>query len=96
MVQHKLLRFVPYSRFGPEKNRGTNQNTKRSKLEQVVNVNVGIAQRSAEINRSPAYEAGEQQGLGAVGLDGAMVDRPIYVRALDVLRWQSAIEARAF
>jgi citrate lyase subunit beta / citryl-CoA lyase len=42
-----------------------------------------------------AYEAGEQQGLGAVGLDGAMVDRPIYVRALDVLRWQSAIEARA-
>lgn len=42
-----------------------------------------------------AYEAGEQQGLGAVGLDGAMVDRPIYVRALDVLRWQNAIAARA-
>ena len=41
-----------------------------------------------------AYEAGEQQGLGAVGLDGAMVDRPIYVRALDMLRWQSAIQAR--
>lgn len=32
-----------------------------------------------------AYEAGERQGLGAVGLDGVMVDRPIYQRALDVL-----------
>jgi citrate lyase subunit beta/citryl-CoA lyase len=42
-----------------------------------------------------AYEAAEQQGLGAVGLDGAMVDRPIYVRALDLLQWQSAIEDRA-
>jgi citrate lyase beta subunit len=41
-----------------------------------------------------AYEAGEQEGLGALGLDGAMVDRLIYVRALDVLRWQSAISAR--
>jgi citrate lyase subunit beta/citryl-CoA lyase len=41
-----------------------------------------------------AYEAGEASGLGAVGLEGAMVDRPVYVRALDVLRWQSAIEAR--
>jgi citrate lyase subunit beta/citryl-CoA lyase len=38
-----------------------------------------------------AYEAGEREGLGAVGLDGAMVDRPIYVRALDLLRWQGAI-----
>jgi citrate lyase subunit beta / citryl-CoA lyase len=32
-----------------------------------------------------AYETGERQGLGAVGLDGVMVDRPIYQRALDVL-----------
>ena len=32
-----------------------------------------------------AYEEGERQGLGAVGLDGAMVDRPIYQRALDLL-----------
>jgi citrate lyase subunit beta/citryl-CoA lyase len=38
-----------------------------------------------------AYEAGEREGLGAVGLDGAMVDRPIYVRALDLLRWRDAI-----
>ena len=38
-----------------------------------------------------AYEAGEREGLGAVGLDGAMVDRPIYVRALELLRWQAAI-----
>jgi citrate lyase subunit beta/citryl-CoA lyase len=42
-----------------------------------------------------AYEAGEHQGLGAVGLDGAMVDRPIYVRALDLLQWQTAIGERA-
>lgn len=38
-----------------------------------------------------AYEAGEREGLGAVGLDGAMVDRPIYVRALELLQWQAAI-----
>lgn len=38
-----------------------------------------------------AYEAGEREGLGAVGLDGAMVDRPIYVRALELLRWHTAI-----
>ena len=38
-----------------------------------------------------AYEAGEREGLGAVGLDGAMVDRPIYVRALELLRWERAI-----
>jgi citrate lyase subunit beta/citryl-CoA lyase len=41
-----------------------------------------------------AYEAGEKQGLGAVGLDGAMVDRPIYVRAIDLLRWQAAVSGR--
>ena len=38
-----------------------------------------------------AYEAGEREGLGAVGLDGAMVDRPVYVRALDLLRWQASL-----
>ena len=42
-----------------------------------------------------AYERGEREGLGAVGLDGSMVDRPIYVRALQLLQWQSAIDARA-
>ena len=40
-----------------------------------------------------AYEAGEREGLGAVGLDGAMVDRPIYLRALELLQWQAAISA---
>ncbi len=40
-----------------------------------------------------AYEEGERNGLGAVGLDGAMVDRPIYVRALDLLRRQAALSA---
>jgi citrate lyase subunit beta/citryl-CoA lyase len=42
-----------------------------------------------------AYEAGEQQGLGAVGLDGAMVDRPIYQRALDLVRWSRELAARS-
>lgn len=42
-----------------------------------------------------AYEVGEKQGLGAVGLDGAMVDRPVYQRALDLLRWSQAVVARA-
>ncbi|HKP57117.1 MAG TPA: CoA ester lyase [Polyangiales bacterium] len=42
-----------------------------------------------------AYEAGEREGLGAVGLDGAMVDRPIYVRALELLQWQAQIGVRA-
>lgn len=32
-----------------------------------------------------AYEAGEREGLGAVGVDGAMVDRPIYLRAQQLL-----------
>ncbi|WUD78017.1 CoA ester lyase [Streptomyces sp. NBC_00510] len=32
-----------------------------------------------------AYEEGERQGLGAVGLDGSMVDRPVYLRAVAVL-----------
>jgi len=32
-----------------------------------------------------AYEEGEKDGLGAVGLDGVMVDRPVYQRAVDVL-----------
>ena len=32
-----------------------------------------------------ACEEGEREGLGAVGLDGAMVDRPIYLRARDLL-----------
>lgn len=31
------------------------------------------------------YEEGERNGLGAVALDGAMVDRPVYLRALRLL-----------
>lgn len=33
-----------------------------------------------------AYEEGERRGLGAVELDGAVVDRPVYVRAQALLR----------
>ena len=36
-----------------------------------------------------AFRAGEREGLGAVGLDGSMVDRPVYLRAARLLR-QSA------
>lgn len=32
-----------------------------------------------------AYEEAERQGRGAIGLDGMVVDRPIYVRALALL-----------
>jgi citrate lyase subunit beta / citryl-CoA lyase len=42
-----------------------------------------------------AYEAGTSQGLGAVGVDGAMVDLPIYQRALDVLSWSRALAGRS-
>lgn len=38
------------------------------------------AQRVIEV-----YEDAERKGLGAVALDGAMVDRPVYVRALRLL-----------
>jgi citrate lyase subunit beta/citryl-CoA lyase len=39
-----------------------------------------------------AYERGEREGLGAVGLDGAMVDRPIYVRARNLLAVRDALK----
>lgn len=41
-----------------------------------------------------AYEEGERQGLGAVGRDGQMIDRPIYLRALDLIEWQHEIDRR--
>jgi len=41
-----------------------------------------------------AYEEGERQGLGAVGLDGQMIDRPIYLRAVDLIEWQKDIDER--
>ena len=42
-----------------------------------------------------AYQEGERQALGAVALDGKMIDRPAYVRALELIEWQRHIEARA-
>jgi citrate lyase subunit beta/citryl-CoA lyase len=42
-----------------------------------------------------AYREGERQGLGAISLDGQMIDRPAYLRALELFEWQRAIEARA-
>jgi hypothetical protein len=37
----------------------------------------------------------ELSGLGAVGLDDAMVDRPIYQRALELLSWSRSLERSA-
>jgi citrate lyase subunit beta / citryl-CoA lyase len=37
-----------------------------------------------------AFEDGEARGLGAVGLDGAMVDRPVYLRAQALLTRSAA------
>lgn len=53
----------------------------------VCNAVFGLAEAEvAWANRVvEAYEAGERRGLGAVALDGAMVDRPVYVRALRLL-----------
>ena len=42
-----------------------------------------------------AYADAERAGLGAVGVDGAMVDRPIYQRALDLLHWSAELSKRA-
>jgi citrate lyase subunit beta / citryl-CoA lyase len=41
-----------------------------------------------------AYTEAESQGLGAVGLNGTMIDRPIYARALGVLGVHDAIEVQ--
>ena len=39
-----------------------------------------------------ASEEGERQGLGAVALDGQMIDRPIVLRARELLDWQRQVE----
>ncbi|MCY3886212.1 MAG: CoA ester lyase [Chloroflexi bacterium] len=39
-----------------------------------------------------AYEEGERQGHGAVALDGQMIDRPIVLRAHELLDWQQQVE----
>lgn len=41
-----------------------------------------------------AYEEGERQGLGAISLDGVMVDRPIVERARRLLEQVEQIKAR--
>ena len=38
-----------------------------------------------------AYEEGEREGLGAISLDGVMIDRPIYSRALRLLEWAERV-----
>lgn len=58
---------------------------------QVDVVNRVFAPTEAEIGQAQAvaqaYEDGEKRGLGAVALDGVMIDRPIYIRARRVLEW---------
>ena len=41
-----------------------------------------------------SYEEGTARGLGAVNLDGVMVDKPVYDRALSLLERLEAIEGR--
>jgi citrate lyase subunit beta/citryl-CoA lyase len=53
-----------------------------------------VAQLAWAERIASAYEAGEREGLGAVGVDGAMVDAPIYKRALELLSRAQAIAAR--
>jgi citrate lyase subunit beta/citryl-CoA lyase len=42
-----------------------------------------------------AYADGERRGLGAVGLDGVMIDRPVVVRAERIIQWAERLEAQA-
>lgn len=65
---------------------------------QVEVVNRVFAPSPEEIEQAQriaaAYEEGERQGLGAVALEGVMIDRPIYLRARRLLKWATAVQAR--
>lgn len=41
-----------------------------------------------------AYEGARGDGVGAVALDGAMVDFPVYLRACELIRWDERVRAR--
>jgi citrate lyase subunit beta/citryl-CoA lyase len=41
-----------------------------------------------------AFEAARHQGVGAITVDGSMVDLPIYERARELLRWSDRVRAR--
>ncbi|MEK7215845.1 MAG: CoA ester lyase, partial [Chloroflexota bacterium] len=41
-----------------------------------------------------AYADGERRGLGAVGLNGVMIDRPVVVRAQRMIQWAEDLAAR--
>ena len=41
-----------------------------------------------------AAEEGVRQGLGAVALDGVMIDKPIATRAAELLEWQQRVDER--
>jgi citrate lyase subunit beta/citryl-CoA lyase len=40
-----------------------------------------------------AFEAARHQGVGAITVDGSMVDLPIYERACELLRWSDGVRA---
>jgi citrate lyase subunit beta/citryl-CoA lyase len=42
-----------------------------------------------------AYDTAQSAGMGAVGLEGSMIDRPIYLRARGLLGRHDAIERRS-
>jgi citrate lyase subunit beta / citryl-CoA lyase len=53
------------------------------------------AARLAEAQRIvDAFDAADAQGLGAIRVDGRMIDKPVYQRALDVLREGAALAGR--
>ncbi len=62
--------------------------------ELVVNQLYRPSDREVEYARRvvESYQEGTARGLGAVNLDGVMVDKPVYERALSLLKRLDAIE----
>lgn len=64
---------------------------------QVERANTVFVPSSEEVERArrvvAAFDAGVEAGTGAVALDGAMVDLPVYARARDLLAWHERVGA---
>jgi citrate lyase subunit beta/citryl-CoA lyase len=65
---------------------------------QVATVNERFRPSPAEIDWAErvvvAYDAAEAAGIGAVAMDGAMIDKPIIERARKVLAWDQSLRNR--
>lgn len=66
--------------------------------DQVATVNQVYGPSEAEVawarQALAAYAEGESRGLGAVGLNGVMIDRPVVVRAQRIIQWADRLTAR--